>query len=114
MEFVELKARREALQEQVNALLTQLQNSDYRFEFLKALFEPHINIIEVNNESMGHRYIGRFSVPYMNGKPQRFTVSISPIEGFESKNDPKLKELARKKALELLKRKHPELFFEKT
>ena len=75
-------------------------------------YAPKINVIEVNNQSMGHRYIGRFSVPGKEGKPERYTVSLSRAEEYPSKDDPQLAELARKKALEFLMRKHPDLFLE--
>ena len=109
-EFITLKAKREEIQSQVEALLNNLRSTEQRFEFLSSIYEPRINIIEVNNKSMGHRYIGRFSVPSLNGKPERYTVSLTKAETFTDKRDPQLAQLAKIKALELLKRKHPDLF----
>lgn len=113
-EFITLKAKREEIQSQVEALLNNLRSTEQRFEFLSAIYQPRINIIEVNNKSMGNRYIGRFSIPGMDGKPERFTVSLAKADEYEDKKDPQLAKLAKTKALELLQRKHPELFLEKT
>ena len=113
-EFISLKAKREEIQSQVEALLNNLRNTEQRFEFLSAIYQPRINIIEVNNKSMGNRYIGRFSIPGIDGKPKRFTVSLAKANEYEDKKDPQLAKLAKTKALELLQRKHPELFREKS
>ena len=111
-EFITLKAKREEIQSQVEALLKNLHDTEQRFAFLSAIYEPRINIIEVNNKSMGHRYIGRFSVPNYTGKQERHTVSLAKADEYEGKKDPRLVQLAKTKALELLKRKHPDLFLQ--
>ena len=113
-EFIALRAKREEQQAQLEALQKGLEITEERFRFLSAIYAPKINVIEVNNQSMGHRYIGRFSVPGKEGKPERYTVSLSRAEEYPSKDDPQLAELARRKALELLMRKHPDLFIEKS
>ncbi len=112
-EYIALKAKREELRAQIESLMTSLRLTESRFELLEAIYNPNINIVEVNNKSMGHRYIGRFSIPDIEGKRQRFTVSVAHADDFPDKNDPKLLELAKEKSLELLKRKYSSLF-EKT
>jgi len=109
-EYIALKAKREGLAQQIDMLVASLNETNFRFNLLDSIYNPQINLVEVNNKSMGHRYIGRFSIPDITGKPSRLTISIARAEEFESKDDPALKELAKKKALELLKRKFPGLF----
>ena len=109
-EYIALKAKREELSSQIESLLTSLKSSESRFDLLDAIYNPKINIVEVNNKSMGHRYIGRFRIPDIEGKRQRFTVSVANADDFSNKNDPRLLELAKEKAIEMLKRKYSYLF----
>ena len=109
-EYIALKAKREELRTQIESLMTSLRLSDSRFELLESIFNPKINIIEVNNKSMGHKYIGRFSIPDIEGKRQRMTVSVANVETFPDKNDPRLLSLAKEKALKMLRRKFPDTF----
>ena len=109
-EYIALKAKREELRTQIESLMTSLRLSDSRFELLESIFNPKINIIEVNNRSMGHKYIGRFSIPDIGGKRQRMTVSVANVEAFPDKDDPRLLSLAKEKALKMLKRKFPDIF----
>ena len=113
-EYVSLKAKREEIQSQIEILMTSLKSSDDRFRLLSSIYDPKINIIEANNKSMGHRYIGRFTVVDMFQRPHRYTISICKASEFEDKSDERLMKLAKQKALELLKKKHPELFLQKT
>lgn len=109
-EYIALKAKREELRTQIESLMTSLRLSDSRFELLDSIYNPNINIIEVNNKSMGHKYIGRFSIPDIEGKRQRMTVSVANVETFPDKDDPRLLSLATEKALKMLKRKFPDIF----
>jgi hypothetical protein len=109
-EYIALKAKREELRGQIESMMASLRFSETRFELLEAIYDPRINIVEVHNKSMGHRYIGRFSIPDIEGKRHRFTVSIANADDFPDKNDSKLLELAKEKAIELLKRKYSHLF----
>ena len=112
-EFIALDAKREELRNQVVLLLEALKRTEDRFNLLKAIYEPRINVIEVNNKSMGHRYIGRFSIPTEFGAPKRFTISLSKAQDFPDKDHPELLKMAKRKSIELLMRKHPELFEKK-
>lgn len=109
-EYIALRAKREELRSQIESLMNSLLLTESRFDLLDAIYNPKINIVEVNNKSMGHRYIGRFSIPDIEGKRQRFTVSIANADDFADKNDPKLMEIAKEKAIEMLKRKYSNLF----
>ncbi len=109
-EYIALKAKREELRNQIESLITSLRLTESRFELLDAIYNPKINIVEVNNKSMGHRYIGRFSISDIEGKRQRFTVSVANADDYPDKDDPKLLELAKEKALDMLKRKFSDLF----
>jgi len=91
-------------------LVDKLRSTESRWEFLEAIYNPRINIIEVNNKSQGHRYMGKFSIPDMTGKPKRITISIAKAEEFNGKDDQGLMELAREKALAKLKKHYPALF----
>ena len=112
-EFNRLKDERMKLQREVEALLTSLQMTEARFKFLSSVYEPRINLIEVNNKSMGHRYIGKFSVPHFDGRTTRYTISIGRVEEFKGKTDERLMEVAKEKVIEHLKKKHPDIFLEK-
>ena len=109
-EYHSLKAQRETLSSQIDALVEKLRSTENRWEFLEAVYNPKINIIEVNNQSQGHRYMGKFSVPDMTGKPKRITISIAKADAFTGKNDPGLIKLAREKALLKLKKDYSSLF----
>lgn len=110
-EYIILKAQREEIKRQIDNLTAKLWETDMRFSFLEALFDPKINIIEVNNESMGHRYIGRMRVKDgLTGKLHILTVSIANAAKYSGKNDPELVKIAKEKAVELLKKKFPDVF----
>jgi len=109
-EYHSLKVTRETLSSQIDSLVDKLRSTESRWEFLEAIYNPRINIIEVNNKSQGHRYMGKFSIPDMTGKPKRITISIAKAEEFNGKDDQGLIELAREKALAKLKKHYPALF----
>ena len=109
-EYHSLKVTRETLSSQIDSLVDKLRSTENRWEFLEAVYNPRINIIEVNNQSQGHRYMGKFSVPDMTGKPKRITISIAKADAFIGKNDPGLIKLAREKALLKLKKDYSSLF----
>lgn len=106
-EYISLKAERDELKRQIRHLEGSLKSTESRFRFLSAIYDPTIHITEVNNKSMGHRYIGRFTVPGLNPseKSVRLTVSIGKVSDFMSIEDPKLIQLARQKAVELIERR---------
>jgi hypothetical protein len=58
-EFITLKAKREEIQSQVEALLNNLRSTEQRFEFLSAIYHPRINIIEV----IQHKAIRGINLP---------------------------------------------------
>ena len=109
-EYHSLKVTRETLSSQIDSLVDKLRSTESRWEFLEAVYNPRINIIEVNNKSQGHRYMGKFSIPDMTGKPKRITISIAKADEFTGKDDPSLIKLANEKALLKLKKHYPTLF----
>ena len=112
-EYLTLKARRDEITTQISALRTSLHATDERFKTLEAIYNPHINVVEVNNKTMGHRYIGRYIIENIEGERHRFTISIGKVEDFKGKDDPRIMEVAREKVIEQLKKRYPHAFIEK-
>ena|SRR6056300_417889 len=110
-EYISLKAQREEIKSQIDMLTTKLWDTESRFELLESIFDPKIRIMEVNNQSMGHRYIGRLRLnKYVKEKPIWMTVSLPNASEYKGKDDPELMKFAKEKAREKIKRLYPELF----
>jgi hypothetical protein len=113
-EYLTLKAKRDEITTQISALRNALHATDDRFRTLEEIYNPHINIVEVNNKTMGHRFIGRYVIENLVGERNRFTVSIGKVEDFKGKDDPRIMEIAREKVVEQLQKKYPHAFIEKS
>ena len=109
-EYEKINKERGYILYQLNNLNKKLLELESRFKLLDSIFNPKMNIIEANNKSMGHRYIGKFRVESQIGKKKEFVISIGRVENYQGKKDPLLLEHAKIKALEQLKKKHPEIF----
>jgi len=105
-----LKKEREDIQLKINNLINELSASNREFTILKAIYEPDIKIIEVNNKTMGHRYIGRVNMPAEYEFKGPITISIGKVIDFKSKDDPRIYELAREKLITRMKKEFP-LFY---
>lgn len=87
----------------------EIKELEEKLKIAKGAFEPHITITEVNNRSMGHRYIGKFRV-YFESKPRLMTISIGKFSDFEGIDDPQLLEAAKEKAKAVVRDKFPDWF----
>ena len=110
-EYQSLKVTRETLSSQIDSLVEKLRSTENRWEFLKAVYNPNINIIEVNNKSQGHRYMGKFSIPDMTGKPKRISISIAKADEFTGKDDPRSYKVGEREGSAEAKKTLPITFF---
>jgi hypothetical protein len=103
----ELKANIGHLQSMLVDLQLELSQSDLKFNFLDSIYNPKVSIQEVNNEKMGHRYLGRVRVLDPNGKSGIVLgFSVGRVDHFKGIDDPKLIKLARDKAVEVIQKKY--------
>lgn len=107
----ELKSKIVNIQSQLVELQLELSQSDLKFNFLDSIYNPKVSIQEVNNKKMGHRYLGRVRVLEPNGKNGKVIgFSVGRVDKFKGIEDRKLKELAKEKAIEAIKKNFPTYF----
>ena len=109
-EYEASKKEYEKLLIEITKLKAEISEKEPRFKLLDSVFNPKITIIEVNNKSMGHRYTGKFRMISEFGEKKEFVISMGKVENFNGKDDPKLLELAKQRALEKIKKKLPHIF----
>lgn len=114
-EFAKLDFEVQKLEEMLKPMLSELEDKKKRRDSLALVFNPHIVISEVNTPSMGHSYLGKVRIPartIYNGsdKPLFLNFSLGKVDKYLSKSDPKLIDLAREKASDIIQRKIFKLF----
>jgi len=114
-EFDKLDFEVQKLEEMLKPMLSELAVKKKRRDLLALVFNPHIIISEVNTPSMGHSYLGKVRIPartIYNGseKPLFLNFSLGKVDKYVSKSDPKLIDLAREKASDIIRRKIFKLF----
>jgi hypothetical protein len=114
-EFATLDFEVKKLEEMLKPFLSELETKRKQRDLMALVFNPHIVISEVNTPSMGHSYLGKVRIPartIYNGseKPLFLNFSLGKVENYVSKSDPKLIDLAREKASDIIRRKIFKLF----
>ena len=114
-EFATLDFEVKKLEEMLKPFLSELETKRKQRDLLALVFNPHIVISEVNTPSMGHSYLGKVRIPartIYNGseKPLFLNFSLGKVDNYVSKSDPKLIDLAREKASDIIRRKIFKLF----
>jgi hypothetical protein len=109
-EFESLNFQVEKLEEMLKPLLQELETKRKRRDQLALVFNPHIVVSEVNTPTMGHSYIGKIRIPANTlyntmDKPKFLNFSLGKVINYTGKDDPKLANLAKKKALDVVFRK---------
>ena len=109
-EYESLHFQVEKLEGLLNPLLKELEVKRKRRDQLALVFNPHIVVSEVNTPTMGHSYIGKIRIPANTlyntmDKPKFLNFSLGKVVNYTGKDDPKLTNLAKKKARDVVFRK---------
>ena len=109
-EYESLNFQVEKLEEILKPLLQELETKRKRRDELALVFNPHIVVSEVNTPTMGHSYIGKIRIPANTlyntmDKPKFLNFSLGKVINYTGKDDPKLANLAKKKARDVVFRK---------
>ena len=109
-EFEALDFQVEKMDEMLKPILQELETKRKRRDQLALVFNPHIVVSEVNTPSMGHSYIGKIRIPAKTlyntkDKPKFLNFSLGKVVNYTGKDDPKLANLAKKKARDVVFRK---------
>ncbi len=109
-EYESLNFQVEKTEEMLEPILKALEAKRKRRDELALVFKPHIVLSDVNTPTMGHSYIGKIRIPAntlynrMN-KPKFLNFSLGKVVNYTGKDDPKLFQLAQKKARDVVFRK---------
>lgn len=109
-EYENTNKEHKRLLKEITQLKEKISKIEPRFKLLDSIYNPKITIIEVNNKSMGHRYTGKFRIISEFAEKKELVISMGKVENFKGKDDPKLLELAKQKALEKIKQKFSYIF----
>ena len=109
-EFESLNFQVEKWDEMLKPILQELETKRKRRDELALVFNPHIVVSEVNTPTMGHSYIGKIRIPANTlyntmDKPKFLNFSLGKVINYTGKDDPKLANLAKKKARDVVFRK---------
>ncbi|MEY4860365.1 MAG: hypothetical protein RL059_64 [Bacteroidota bacterium] len=109
-EFESLDFQVEKMDEMLKPILQELETKRKRRDQLALVFNPHIVVSEVNTPTMGHSYIGKIRIPANTlyntmDKPKFLNFSLGKVINYNGKDDPKLANLAKKKARDVVFRK---------
>jgi hypothetical protein len=109
-EYESLNFQVQKLEEMLKPILKELETKRKRRDQLALVFNPHIVISEVNTPTMGHSYMGKIRIPAntiynISDKPKFLNFSLGKFNNYTGKDDPKLLQLAKKKAQDVVFRK---------
>jgi hypothetical protein len=109
-EYESLNFQVEKWDEMLKPILQELETKRKRRDELALVFNPHIVVSEVNTPTMGHSYIGKIRIPANTlyntmDKPKFLNFSLGKVINYTGKDDPKLANLAKKKARDVVFRK---------
>lgn len=114
--YEKLKQRKQEIEKELTQLNNELFHLNSLFKVLDGVYDPHITIVEVDNKSMGHRYIGKFRC-YLETPAKACTINLGMVKvleqqftNFQGKADPRLLVLAKEKATEYQINKYPHFF----
>lgn len=109
-EYESLNFQVQKMEEMLEPILKELEAKRKRRDELALVFNPHIVVSEVDTPTMGHSYIGKIRIPAKTiyntmDKPKFLNFSLGKVINYTGKDDPKLANLAKKKARDVVFRK---------
>jgi len=92
------KSEKVDIQLRLDELDSEIREVEFENKVIRSVLKPKITITEVTNVVGKRVYIGKYRL-YFDPKPQLVTIYIGKSEVFSGKDDPKLLEEAKSKAL---------------
>ena len=92
------KSEKVDIQLRLDELESEIKEVEFENKVIRSVLKPKITITEVTNAAGKRIYIGKYRL-YFDPKPQLVTIYIGKSEVFSGKDDPKLLEEAKSKAL---------------
>jgi hypothetical protein len=104
-----LQDRKKTLGDQLLSIEAELHSIDEQIAIIQNYYEPKVSISISKYTNGSERFIGRFKATFPDGTSKQVAINLGPIGRFTGKSDPKLIELAKKKASERYNRINPNL-----
>lgn len=92
------KSEKVDIQLRLDELDSEIKEVEFENKVIRSVLKPKITITEVTNAAGKRIYIGKYRL-YFDPKPQLVTIYIGKSEVFSGKDDPKLLDEAKSKAL---------------
>ncbi|MFN4915057.1 MAG: hypothetical protein ACK5FT_07040, partial [Sphingomonadales bacterium] len=98
------------LKEMYEEAMKEYEQTNEEVEYHTLWHNPKVTISQVNNENVGHKWVGRVKIPVsILANPERYSkrpyifFNIAYADEFKDKDDPKLLELAADRAKHIIK-----------
>jgi hypothetical protein len=107
-----LKERMKTLEKQGKEIAEELRIVEEQLSALQVFIEPKVSISISKMPNGKDRYIGRFMGTFPDGTVKQVSINLGPTNRFTGKEDPELKAIAQKKAIERFSRINPDYLIE--